>query len=54
MPLIGQFCPSSIARLLISVFIVVTLLIAVGFWLYHSPGCGTSIEQPAHHTASDK
>ena len=47
MPRVGQFCPSNIARLLLSVFIIVTLLIAVGLWLYHSPGNGTSIEQSA-------
>jgi hypothetical protein len=48
MPRVGQFCPSNIARLLLSVFIVVTLLIAIGFWLYHSPGHGRSIEQLTH------
>jgi hypothetical protein len=31
------FCPSNIARLLLGVVIIVTLLIAIGFWLYHSP-----------------
>jgi hypothetical protein len=51
MPRVGQFCPSNIARLLLVVFIIVTLLIAIGFWLYHSPGHGTSIE---HSPASDK
>jgi hypothetical protein len=45
MPRVGQFCPSNIARLLLSVVIVVTLLIALGFWLYQSHGHGTSIEQ---------
>ena len=43
MPRVGQFCPSNIARLLLSVFIIVTLLLAIGFWLYQSPGHGTSI-----------
>jgi hypothetical protein len=47
MPRVGQFCPSNIARLLLGVVIIVTLLIAIGFWLYHSPGHGTSIE-PTH------
>jgi hypothetical protein len=51
MPRVGQFCPSNIARLLLVVFIIVTLLIAICFWLYHSPGHGTSIE---HSPASDK
>jgi hypothetical protein len=46
MPRVGQFCPSNIARLLLGVVISVTLLIAIGFWLHHSPGHGTSIEQP--------
>jgi hypothetical protein len=31
-----------------NVGIIVTLLAAIGFWLYHSPGHSTSIEQPAH------
>jgi hypothetical protein len=44
---VGQFCLSNIARLLLSVIIVVTLLISVGFWLYHAAGNGTSIEQSA-------
>jgi hypothetical protein len=48
MPRVGQFCASNIARLLLSVVIVVTLLVALGFWLYHTPGSGTSIEQPTH------
>jgi hypothetical protein len=48
MPRVGQFCPSNIARLLLGVVIIVTLLIAIGFSLYHSPGHGTSIEQPTH------
>jgi hypothetical protein len=26
----------------------VTLVIAIGFWLYRSPGRGASIEQPTH------
>jgi hypothetical protein len=47
MPRVGQFCPSNIARLLLGVVIVVTLLTALGFWLYQSHGHGTSIEQPA-------
>jgi hypothetical protein len=51
MPRVGQFCPSNIARLLLVVIIIVTLVTAIGFWLYHSPGQGTSIEQSP---ASDK
>ena len=47
MPRVGQFCPSNIARLLLGVVIIVTLLTAIGFWLYQSPGHGESIEQPA-------
>jgi hypothetical protein len=47
MPRVGQFCASNIARLLLGVIIVVTLVAAVGVWIYHSPGHGTSIEQPA-------
>jgi hypothetical protein len=54
MPRVGQFCASNIARLLLSVVIFVTVLAAVGFWLYHAPGHGTSIEQPTHSPAHDK
>ena len=46
MPRVGQFCPSNIARLLLGVVIIVTLLTAIGFWIYQEPGHGTSIEQP--------
>jgi hypothetical protein len=46
MPGAGELCPSNILRLLLSVVIIVTLLTAIGFWLYETPGHGTSIEQP--------
>ena len=45
MPRVGEFCPSNIARLLLGVVIVVTLVAAIGVWLFHSPGRGTPIEQ---------
>jgi hypothetical protein len=45
---VGQFCASNIARLLLGVIIVVTLVAAIGVWIYNSPGHGTSIEQPTH------
>src|ERR1700722_3545692 len=48
MPHVGEFCPSNILRMLLGVIIVVTLVTAIGFWLYQAPGQGTSIEQPAH------
>jgi hypothetical protein len=48
MPRVGEFCPSNIARLLLGVVIILTLVIAIGFWLYKEPGHGTSIEQPTH------
>ena len=48
MPRVGQFCASNIVRLLLTVLIIVTLVTAIGFWLYQSPAHGTSIEQPAH------
>lgn len=50
MPRVGEFCASNIARLLLGVVIVVALVAAVGVWLFHSPGHGTLIEQPAHAT----
>jgi hypothetical protein len=51
---VGEFCPSNIARLLLSVFIIVTLVIAVGFWLYQTAGHGTSIEVPSHSSPASK
>jgi hypothetical protein len=54
MPRVGEFCPSNILRLLLSVVIIVTLLTAIGFWLYETPGHGTSIEQPAQTPAPAK
>jgi hypothetical protein len=48
MPRVGEFCPSNIARLVLGVVIVVTLVVAVGIWLFHSPGHATSIDQPTH------
>jgi len=48
MPRVGEFCPSNIARLLLGVVIAVTLAVAVGVWLFHSPGHATSIDQPTH------
>jgi hypothetical protein len=50
MPRVGEFCASNVARLLLSVVIVVALVAAVGVWLFHSPGHGTPIEQPTHAT----
>jgi hypothetical protein len=46
MPRTGEFCASNIIRLLLGVVIVVTLVAAVAVWIYHSPGHGSSIEQP--------
>ena len=48
MPRVGEFCPSNVARLLLGVVIVVTLVAAVGVWLFHSPGHATSIQHPTH------
>jgi hypothetical protein len=47
-PTRGEFCPSNIARLLLSVVIIVMMVPAIGFWLYHSSGHGTSIEQSTY------
>jgi F0F1-type ATP synthase assembly protein I len=54
MPPVGQFCASNVARLLLTVVIIVTLVAAICFWLYQSPGHGNSIEQPAQSAAPDK
>jgi hypothetical protein len=48
MPRVGEFCPSNIVRLLLGVIIIITLLTAIGFWLYQAPGHGTSIERSTH------
>jgi hypothetical protein len=47
MPRVGEFCPSNIARFLLTVVIVVTVLLAVGVWLFHSPGHGLPLH-PVH------
>jgi hypothetical protein len=47
---VGEFCSSNIARLLLSVIIVVTLVLAVGTWVFYSPGSSASIVNPQHHT----
>ncbi len=54
MPRVGEFCASNIARFLLSVVIVVTLMLAIGVWLFNSPGRGVSIEQPTHASDSPK
>jgi hypothetical protein len=43
---VGEFCPSNIARLVLTVVILVTLALALGVWLFHSPGHGV----PLHST----
>jgi hypothetical protein len=48
MPRVGEFCASNIIRLLLSVVIVVTLVLAIGVWLFNSPGRSTPIQQPTH------
>ena len=50
MPRVGEFCPSNVARLVLGVVIVVTLVVAVGVWLFHLPGHATLIERPTHTT----
>jgi hypothetical protein len=54
MPRVGEFCPSNIIRLLLGVVIIVTLLTAIGFWLYEAPGHGTSIERSTQAPAPTK
>jgi hypothetical protein len=51
MPRVGEFCASNIARLVLMVVIGVVLATALGVWLFHQPGHGTSIESPASHPA---
>jgi hypothetical protein len=54
MPRVGEFCPSNVARLLLSVVIVVALVVAVGAWLYHTHGHASSIELPTPAAGSHK
>ena len=48
MPRVGEFCPSNIARFVLTVVIVVATLTALGLWLNQQPGHGVSIEQSTH------
>jgi hypothetical protein len=43
MPRVGEFCPSNIARLVLTVVIIVMAITALGFWLNQTPGHSTSI-----------
>jgi hypothetical protein len=54
MPRVGEFCPSNIARLLLTVVIIVPLVTAIGVWLYHAPGHGKLIEQPTRSVTPEK
>jgi hypothetical protein len=45
MPRVGEFCPSNVVRWLLGAVIIVTLVTAIFFWLYETPGQGSSIEQ---------
>jgi hypothetical protein len=47
MPRVGEFCPSNIARLVLTVIIVVMAVAAVGFWLSQTPGHSRSIVHPS-------
>jgi hypothetical protein len=44
---VGEFCSANIAKLLLSVFIVVALLVGVGIWVFYSPGRTAPIVQPS-------
>jgi hypothetical protein len=43
---VEAFCSSNVAKLLLTVFIVVALVLGVGVWVFYSPGHGTLIQQP--------
>jgi uncharacterized membrane protein len=45
---VGEFCTANIARLLLTVFIGIGLLLLVGAWFFYSPAKGSSIVQPTH------
>jgi ABC-type xylose transport system permease subunit len=51
---VAEFSGSNVARLLLAVFIVVALLLAVGSWVFYSPGAGSTIAKPAHATIPSK
>jgi hypothetical protein len=51
---VSEFNSCNIAKLLLSVFIVVALLFAIGVWIFYSPGRSAPIEkskQPPAPTA---
>ena len=45
---VGEFCTSNVARLLLTVFIGIGLVLVIGAWFFYSPAKGSSIVQPSH------
>jgi len=43
---IGEFCTSNVTRLLLTIFIGLALVLAVGTWIFYSPGKAPSIVRP--------
>lgn len=44
MPRVGEFCAANVSRLLLGVAAVVLAVVAVGCWLFYSPGKGHLIQ----------
>ncbi len=44
---VREFCATNIAKLLLSVFIFVVVLLGIGVWVFYSPGRTAPIEQPS-------
>ena len=51
---VGEFCASNVTRLLLGVLIIVGLVLAVGTWIFYSPGKTTPIAQPTHSTGASQ
>lgn len=51
---VGEFCAANITKLLLGVVIALALLLAVGYWVFYSPGRGTPIEHPSNPPATTK
>jgi hypothetical protein len=42
---VGEFCAANVARLLLSVVIVVAVLLGAAVWMYYSSGHGQIIKE---------
>jgi hypothetical protein len=54
MPRIGEFCAANVARLVLSVVIMVGLALAAGVWLFYYPSHAPVINQAPQKIPSAK